>query len=499
MKEKIGSDTMIKNSNSNKRYYTLDYYYKKRYKSKVFKVTLDLGLSCPNIDGTKGYGGCIYCKNGSKSKLNKDKKPLKEQFNEVKKVLHKKWKNAKYIAYFQNNTNTYGDLNYLKKSFEEVLTYKDVVGINIATRPDAITNECLEYLKELNKKTDLTIELGLQTIHEKTSKLINRGHTLKEFEDMYKKLKQESIKVVVHIINGLPYETTEMMLETVKYLNNLKIDGIKIHMLHILKDTKIEKMYKENPFHILTKEEYIDIVTTQLENLNENIVINRITGDPIKEDLVEPVWLTKKFTILNDIDKELKKRNTYQGYNLSILNKARTLMETNLKEKDIVIDATIGNGKDSLFLLNIIKKGILFGFDIQQSAIDNTNNLLKETYQNYKLFNTSHENMFKILKEYKSKISLIVFNLGFLPKGDKNITTNYKSTIKAIKNGLYLLNNKGHIVITIYPGHEEGKKESIEIEKFLKNNNNLSYKKYYNTDNEIAPYVIDIKLKKCRN
>ena len=486
---------MIKNTNSNKRYHTLDYYYKKRYKSKVFKVTLDLGLSCPNIDGTKGYGGCIYCKNGSKSKLNQDKKPLKKQFNEVKNVLHKKWKNAKYIAYFQNNTNTYGDLNYLKKSFEEVLTYKDVIGINIATRPDAITNECFEYLKNLNKKTDLTIELGLQTIHEKTSNLINRGHTLKEFEDMYKKLKKENIKIVVHIINGLPYETKEMMIETVKYLNSLKIDGIKIHMLHIPKDTKIEKMYKETPFHILTKEEYIDIVTTQLENLNEDIVINRITGDPIKEDLIEPTWLTKKFTILNDIDKELKKRNTYQGYNLSILNKARTLMETNLKEKDIVIDATIGNGKDSLFLLNIIKKGFLFGFDIQQSAIENTDNLLKETYQNYKLFNTSHENMNKILKEYKSKISLIVFNLGFLPKGDKKITTNYKSTINAIKNGFSLLNNKGHIVITIYKGHEEGKKESIEIDKFLKSNKNLSYKKYYNTDNKIAPYVIDIKPK----
>lgn len=490
---------MIKNTNTNKRYHTLDYYYKKKYNSKVFKVTLDLGLSCPNIDGTKGYGGCIYCKNGSKSVLNKNK-PLKKQFNEVKEVLHKKWKNAKYIAYFQNNTNTYGDLDYLKKSFEEVLTYKDVIGINIATRADAITNECFKYLKKLNKKTDLTIELGLQTIHSTTSKLINRGHTLEEFEEMYKKLKKENIKVVVHIINGLPFETKEMMIETAKYLNKLKIDGIKIHMLHILKGTKIAQMYKEKPFHILTKEEYIDIVCDQLEVLNENIVINRITGDPIKEDLIEPIWLTKKFTILNDIDKELKKRKTYQGYNLSILNKARTLMENNLKEKDLVIDATIGNGKDSLFLLNIIKKGYLFGFDIQESAIKNTDNLLKDTYQNYKLFNTSHENMDKVLKKYTNKVSLIIFNLGFLPKGDQSITTNYKSTIKAIENGLKLLNNKGHIVITIYPGHEEGKKESIEIKSFLEKNKNLSYKEYHNTDNKIAPYVIDISQKeKCRH
>lgn len=486
---------MFKYAFTNKRYHSLDYYYKNKYNCKVFKVTLDLGLSCPNIDGTKGYGGCIFCKNGSKSSINNSQKSLKEQFEEVKEVLHKKWKNAKYIAYFQNNSNTYGDLDYLKKSYEEVLTYQDVVGINIATRPDAITDECLDYLKKLNKKTDLVIELGLQTIHENTSKLINRGHTLEEFETMYKKLKKTGIKVIVHIINGLPFETKKMMIETAKYLNKLKIDGIKIHMLHILKDTKMAKMYKEKPFHVLTKEEYIDIVCDQLEVLNENIVINRLTGDPVKEDLIEPVWITKKFSILNDIDKELKKRNTFQGYGLSILNKARTLMENNLKEKDIVIDATIGNGKDSFFLLNITKNGFLFGFDIQENAIKNTDNLLKNTYQNYKLFCQSHENMYEALKEYAGKISLIIFNLGFLPKGNKNITTNYKSTIKAIENGLKLLNNKGHIVITIYPGHDEGKKESAKIKEFLESKDNLLWKEYHNTDNEVAPYVVDIRVK----
>ena len=304
---------MFKYTDSNKRYYTLDYYYKNRYKSKVFKVTLDLGLTCPNIDGSKGYGGCIYCKSGSKSILNKELKPLKEQFEEVKSILHKKWKNAKYIAYFQNNSNTYGNLNYLKKNFEEVLTYKDVVGINIATRADCISDECLMYLSDLNKRTDLVIELGLQTIHKSTSDLINRCHSLKEFEDTYKRLKKENIKVVVHIINGLPYETKDMMIETVKYLNKLKIDGIKIHMLHILKDTVLEKLYEKEKFHVLTKKEYIDIVCDQLENLNEEIVINRITGDPIKDDLIEPYWLTKKFTVLNDIDKELKKKEYLSG------------------------------------------------------------------------------------------------------------------------------------------------------------------------------------------
>ena len=302
---------MFKYSYDNKRYHTLDYYYKNKYKSKVFKVSLNLGLTCPNIDGTKGYGGCIYCKNGSSS--NSKDKSLKNQFNEAKEMLHKKWKDAKYIAYFQNNTNTYGDLSYLKKSFEEVLTYNNVIGINIATRCDAISDECLDYLKELNNKTDLVIELGLQTIHEKTSKLINRGHTLKEFEDMYTKLKESNIKVVVHIINGLPYETKEMMIDTVKYLNKLEIDGIKIHMIHILKDTTLEKLYEKEKFHILTKEEYISVICDQLEYLNEKIVINRITGDPIKEDLIEPIWLIKKFCVLNDIDKEMKRRNSYQG------------------------------------------------------------------------------------------------------------------------------------------------------------------------------------------
>ena len=304
---------MFKYIDSNKRYHTLDYYYKKRYNSKVFKVTLDLGLTCPNIDGTKGYGGCIYCKSGSKSILNKELKPLKEQFEEVKSILHKKWKNAKYIAYFQNNSNTYGNLNYLKKSFEEVLTYKNVVGINIATRADCINDECLKYLSDLNKRTDLVIELGLQTIHEKTNILINRGETLEEFEDMVKKLRKKNINVIVHIINGLPYETKEMMLETVKYLNNLDIQGIKIHMLHIIKDTKLAELYEKEKFHILTREEYVNIVCDELELLREEIVINRITGDPNPDELIEPQWLIKKFGVLNEIDKEMARRDSYQG------------------------------------------------------------------------------------------------------------------------------------------------------------------------------------------
>ena len=227
--------------------------------------------------------------------------------------MHKKWPEAKYIGYFQANTNTYAPVSELKEKYEEILKLDNVVGLNISTRSDAITPECYEYLSKLNNKTDLTVEIGLQSMHEDTLKFINRGHDLKNFEDCIKELKRRNIKVVVHIINGIPGETKEMMIETAKYLNTLNIDGIKIHMLHVIEGTYLGDMYKENPFHLLTKEEYIDIVINQLEVLNEDIVINRITGDPVKEDLIAPDWLLKKFVVLNDIDKEMVKRDTYQG------------------------------------------------------------------------------------------------------------------------------------------------------------------------------------------
>ena len=298
----------------NKRYHTLNYHLKNKFKEKVFKVSLNAGFTCPNIDGTKGYGGCIYCsKTGSGEFGGNVNDDLITQFNKVKEVMDKKWESTKYIAYFQARSNTYAPVNILKEKYETVLKIKNVIGLFIATRPDCITDECLDYLEDLNKRTYLTIELGLQTIHEKTSKLINRGHTLKEFEDTVKELRKRNIDVVVHIINGLPYETKEMMIETVKYLNKLDIQGIKIHMLNIIKDTPLEELYKKEKFHVLTKEEYIDIVIEQLELLNKKIVIHRITSDPDPKNLIEPTWLIKKVALLNDIDKEMKKRNTYQG------------------------------------------------------------------------------------------------------------------------------------------------------------------------------------------
>jgi hypothetical protein len=308
---------MFKYTLDNKRYHTLNYHFKTNFNSKVFKVSLNAGFTCPNMDGTAGYGGCIYCSSSGSGEFGGNKEDdLITQFNKVKAVTEKKWPNSKYIAYFQARTNTYAPVEVLKEKYEPMLKLDKVIGISIATRCDAISDECLDYLENLSKRTYLIVELGLQTIHESTSKLINRCHTLKQFEDMVLKLRERNINVVVHIINSLPYETKEMMLDTVRYLNKLDIQGIKIHMLNIVKNTPLASLYEKEKFPILTKEEYIDIVIEQLELLREEIVIHRITADPDPKMLIEPTWLIKKFCLLNDIDKEMVRRNTYQGAKL---------------------------------------------------------------------------------------------------------------------------------------------------------------------------------------
>lgn len=331
----------------NKRYHTLNYELTKKFNTRIFKVSLNGGFSCPNF---KNGHGCIFCSNAGSGDFAGDKtKSLLEQFNDIKEKLNKKWPDTKYIAYFQANTNTYAPVEILKEKFEQVLTFPNVVGINIGTRPDSISEECLEYLKDLNKRTYLTIELGLQSMHDSTLNLINRGHDLKCFDECVKKLRKNNINVVVHIINGLPHETKKMMLDTIKYLNTLDIQGIKIHMLHILKNTPLANYYKKNPFHILTKEEYINIVCDQLEILNENIVIHRLTGDGKKEDLIEPNWTLKKVSVLNDIDKELKRRNTFQGFRNNYLNRINLIKNKIIKNNTkVYIDTKIIN--DIVFL-----------------------------------------------------------------------------------------------------------------------------------------------------
>ena len=308
----------FKYSDSNKRYHTLDYFYKSKFNSKVFKVSLNGNFTCPNRDGKVGIGGCIYCSDsGSGDFAGNKNKDLYEQFIEVRDIMLKKWPDSKYIAYFQANTNTYAPIEVLREKYEEVLGFDNVIGLSIATRPDCISDECMDYLEELSSRTYLTVELGLQTIHDSTSKLINRCHDLKCFESCVLELRKRNINVVVHIINGLPYETKAMMIDTVKFLNKFDIQGIKIHMLHILKGTALEKIYNKEKFDILSREAYVDVVCDQLEYLRDDIVINRITGDPKLDDLVEPSWLIKKFGVLNEIDKEMVKRDSYQGINYS--------------------------------------------------------------------------------------------------------------------------------------------------------------------------------------
>ncbi|MCR5462866.1 MAG: TIGR01212 family radical SAM protein [bacterium] len=292
--------------NDEKHFNTLSNYYKTKYGKKVFKISLNGNFKCP-------HSGCIFC-NGSGDYAGDKNKSIKDQFDDVKNMMEKKWDDAYYIVYFQANTNTFAPLNELKAKYEEALSLSDkIIGISIATRCDSISDECLEYLKELNKKTFVQIELGLQTIHEKTSTLINRGHTLNQFDECIKRLKEAKISIVVHIINGLPYETFDMMIDTAKYVGKLGIDGIKIHMLYVMKNTKLLELYNKEKFHILTRDEYVKIVATQLEYLPLSMVIHRLTGDSAKDLLVEPIWSLKKFVVLNEIDKYMRKNNVYQG------------------------------------------------------------------------------------------------------------------------------------------------------------------------------------------
>ncbi len=301
----------------NKRYHTLTYFYQHKFGGKIAKVSLNANFSCPNIDGKKSNGGCIFCsKSGSGDFAGDINDSLMLQFSKGKKMMQSKWPNAKFIAYFQARTNTYASVDILKSYFEPFINHKDCVGLAIATRSDSISDPCLDYLESISKRCYLQVELGLQSSKKETLKLINRGETVEEFESMVKKLRAKNINVVVHIINGLPYETEEDMLNTVKHLNNLDIQGIKIHMLHILKNTPLEIIYKAHPFKVLTRDEYVNITVKQLTYLRKEIVIHRITGDPKKEDLIEPTWLLKKFEVLNEIDKKMVKDNIYQGGNV---------------------------------------------------------------------------------------------------------------------------------------------------------------------------------------
>ena len=300
---------MFKNTLDNKRYHTLNYFFKKKFGQKVFKVPLDINSICPN----QASGGCIYCSNKSVASISDNSLDILEQFENGRKIMEQKWPDSLYIPYFQSGTNTYNDKNLVKGYVDKLLMVPKVVGIDIATRPDCLSDEWLDYLEDLNKKTFLIVELGLQSSNDNTLRFINRGHDSKIFRDAVDKLHKRNIFVVAHIIDGLPYETKEDMINTIKFVNDCKVDGIKIHMLYIAKNTPLASLYEKNKFHILTREEYIDIVCCQLRLLNEDVVVMRITGDPLLNELVAPEWLIKKFMVLNGIDQEMAKRNIYQG------------------------------------------------------------------------------------------------------------------------------------------------------------------------------------------
>ncbi len=301
--------------NDEKHYNTLNNYYKAKYDKKVFKVSLNLGLTCPNKDGKKGYGGCIYCsKLGSGDFAGNVKDNLKTQFDKVKSIMSHKWPDAYYIPYFQANTNTYASTDFLEKAFFSAITFdKNIKEIAIGTRCDCLEDDKILLLDKLNQKIHTTVELGLQTANEKTGVLLNRCHTNEEFVSAVKRLKEKNIEVVAHIMIGLPRETLEDNLNTIKFLNDLGIDGIKFHELCIIKNTKMAELYESTNFHLPTLTEYKDIVVNLIRHLNKNIIIHRLSADVGKDDLIAPDWTVKKMVVMNEIDKEMRRLNAYQG------------------------------------------------------------------------------------------------------------------------------------------------------------------------------------------
>ena len=301
--------------NDEKHYVTLNNYLRNRFGTKVFRISLNAGLSCPNRDKSPNNIGCLYCSsNLSGDFAGKKEDSFTNQFNSIKKVMENKWHDGLYIAYLQAGSNTYASIETLREIYNEVISLDEkIVVLSIATRPDCINEEIVALLNEISKKVELWIELGFQTSNDIIKDKLNIGYNNSNFEYSMRLLNDNNIPVIVHIINGLPEDTEDGMINTIKYLNQFKISGIKIHMLHILKNTPLGDIYLNKPFKVLSKDEFIDISVKQLRLLNPNVVVHRITGDPDKENLIEPTWVLKKFVVLNDIDKLMRKENYYQG------------------------------------------------------------------------------------------------------------------------------------------------------------------------------------------
>ncbi len=304
---------MFKYTNDNKRYHTLHYHLKKKFGEKVFKAVIDAGFTCPNLDGQAGFGGCLYCLSGSGEFTHDKSMTITSQIEAEFERISKKYENPKLIAYFQAYTNTYDDIDILRKKYTEALNFEYVVGLSIATRPDCIDEKIADLLQEFSKKTYLTVELGLQTVNDETAKNFNRGYNYDTFLKSYGLLRSRGIRICVHIINGLLGETKEDMLKTAETIGKLRPDAVKIHLLHILKGTRYETEYENGKLTPMTKDAYIDVVCRQLELLPSDTVIERITGDGAKDSLIAPLWSLDKISVLGGIDKEMALRNTYQG------------------------------------------------------------------------------------------------------------------------------------------------------------------------------------------
>lgn len=301
-----------------KPYYSLNYFLRGKFGEKVFKISLDAGFSCPNRDGTLSSGGCIFCsERGSGDFAGCRDFSISRQFTDIKAMMNKKWSTGKYIAYFQAYTNTYGSIESLRKNYEEAINQEGVVALAIATRPDCLGEQVIELLKEMSEKVYLWIELGLQTADDNVAKLINRGYRLDVFEKALKSLRTAGIDVVVHTIFGLPGEGRESMLDTIRYLSNRDIQGIKIHLLHLMQNTPLVRLYDRGELHLMDKDEYIDVVCGSIKLLRDDIVIHRLTGDAPRDLLIGPLWSLRKWEVLNAIDKKLMENGWYQGLDFS--------------------------------------------------------------------------------------------------------------------------------------------------------------------------------------
>lgn len=299
-----------------KRYYSLNNFLRDKFGEKVFKISLDAGFSCPNRDGTIGKGGCIYCsERGSGDFAGNRKYSIESQFKDIKVMMNKKWKSGKYIAYFQAYTNTYAPIEKLREKYEEAVSQDGVVALAIATRPDCLGEEVLDLIEEYSKRIYTWVELGLQTSNENTAKIINRGYKLETFEKAVKQLKDRNIDVVVHTIFGLPGESRDDMINTIKYVSKCEVKGIKIHLLHLMENTPLVKFYNEGKLKFLEQDEYVDLICESISILPKDVVIHRLTGDAPRNLLIGPMWSLKKWEILNQIDRTLEERGIYQGMN----------------------------------------------------------------------------------------------------------------------------------------------------------------------------------------